>query len=216
MREQVAEAARICAKMGLVGAFGHISSRRPEGGFLITSTLPLCTADAAEMIEVGDDGNVRDGEAKMMPLETPLHTAIYASRDDIGAICRTHSPNAASWAAREAVPPLTDGLAGLSGTVALHRPIGLVTDPAAGTAAAADLGEANCLLVRANGMVCTGSNLREALVRAWFLEQRSAGANLAGQTSVTQEEWDARSAHYPVEANRVWNWINAKFGEGAL
>lgn len=216
MREQVAEAARICARMGLVEAFGHVSSRRPDGGFVISSTRPMLSAEPAEMIEVDDGGTPTAGDAKLMPLETPLHAAVYEAREDVGAICRTHSPHAAAWGAREEVPPLADGLAGLSGTIALHRPIGLVTSMAAGEAAAHDLGSNSCLLIRANGTVCTGSDLREALVRAWYLEQRSAAASLVPDCSVEPKEWEDRSTHYPVEAERAWNWIAKKFGEGAL
>jgi len=216
VREEVAEAARICAKMGLVDAFGHVSSRRPEGGFVISSTRPMLSADPAEMIEVDDEGAPTHGDAGHMPLETPLHAAVYAAREDVGGICRTHSPHAASWGAREKVPPLADGLAGLSGTLALHRPIGLVTSMAAGEAAAADLGSDSCLLIRANGMVCTGADLRQALVRAWYLEKRSAAANLVPDCGVETAEWEERASHYPVETERAWNWIAKKFGEGAL
>jgi ribulose-5-phosphate 4-epimerase/fuculose-1-phosphate aldolase len=184
---------------------------------MITSTRPLITAQPGDLIEVADDGEPVSGDASLMPLETPIHAAVYRERADVGAVCRTHSPHAAGWGAREKVPPLILGLEGLSGEIALHHQPDLVTDEVAAGAAAADLGTADCLLIHSNGMVCTGRDLKEALVRAWFLEQRSATADRLPDTPALPDGAARdRARHYPAEAARAWNWIATQFGEGAV
>ena len=200
--------------MGLVEAFGHVSARLPEGGFMITATRPLPGARAAEVLQLSDKGEIISGEAELLPLETPLHVAIYAARPDVGALCRTHSPHAVAWGARSAVPPLVIGLDGLSGEIALHDDTDLVVEIAAGAAAASSMGDADCLLIRANGNICSGGLLSEAVVRAWFLEQRAANAARIGDAAPLEgEQLARRSRHYDVELVRAWRWCRAQFGD---
>ena len=156
----LADAARLISRAGLVQAFGHLSARLGGGGFLITSTEPLLHAQPERMIEV-DDRGATPADAGL-PKEAPLHAAIYAARPDVGAICRTHSPAVVTWGARAAIPPLLHGLGGLSGTVSLHREAQLVTSTHSARAAAADLGDCDCMILYANGAVCTAVHLAGA------------------------------------------------------
>lgn len=215
MREDVADAARICARMGLVEAFGHVSARLPDGGFLITATREMLAANPADLLQVSDEGELLSGEPSLLPLETPLHTAIYSARSDVEALCRTHSPHAVAWGARGEVPPLMVGLDGLSGEIALHDDTDLVVDMEAGAAAAASLGQADCLLIRANGNIATAPLLSHAVVRAWFLEQRSANASRIGDAApLAGQALTLRSRHYEIEQMRAWRWCRARFGDG--
>lgn len=208
---EVATVARLLAAAGLVEAFGHVSARLDGGGFAITSTAPLGAAAADEVIGCDDAGRPL-GEGAGLPLETPLHAAIYAARDDVGAICRTHSPAAVAAGAAGEVPPVAHGLGGLSGRVALLPDPQLVTDGERAAAAAAALGAGDCLLVRGNGAVATGASLPEAAVRAWYLEER-ARVWRAGQLELPADALEQRSRHYPAEAERAWSWLRWRFGE---
>lgn len=208
---EVATVARLLAAAGLVEAFGHVSARLGGGGFAITSTAPLGRATAADTLACDDGGGLL-GEGGGLPLETPLHAAIYAARDDVGAICRTHSPAAVAAGAAGAVPPVVHGLGGLSGRVALFPDPRLVTDGERAAAAAAALGAGDCLLVRGNGAVATGASLHEAAVRAWYLEER-ARVWRAGLLELPADALEQRSRHYPAEAERAWNWLRWRFGE---
>jgi ribulose-5-phosphate 4-epimerase/fuculose-1-phosphate aldolase len=208
---EVATTARLLAAAGLVEAFGHVSARLEGGGFAISSTAPLGRAAAAEVIACDRDGAAA-GEGAGLPLEAPLHAAIYAARDDVGAICRTHSPAAVAAGAAGAVPPVAHGLGGLSGRVALSTEPQLVTDGERAAAAAADLGDADCLLIRGNGAVTTGPALPAAVVRAWFLEERARVA-LAGGTALAPADLAERARHYPAESERAWSWLRWRYGE---
>lgn len=209
---EVASTARLLAAAGLVEAFGHVSARIDGDGFAITSTAPLGRATAAEVIAC-DPGGIPLGEGAGLPLETPLHAAIYAAREDVGAVCRTHSPAAVAAGAAGAVPPVSHGLGGLSGRVALSADPQLVTERERAAAAAAELGDADCLLIRANGAVATAPTLPAAAVRAWFLEERARVALAAGGAALATADLEERARHYPAELERAWSWLRWRYGE---
>lgn len=205
--------ARMLSRMGLVEGFGHVSARDREGGFAITSTAPMATATAAQVLVLDGAGQVREGDPGSCPLEAPLHSAIYSARTDVGAVCRTHSPHAAAWAARRSPPPLVHGLGGLAGDIAVHDDSDLVSDRRAGEDAARSLGGADCLLLAANGAACCGEDLPAAAVRAWYLEERSAMADrAAGAEPLTAEAATRRARHHTAEAGRAWKWLQTRFG----
>jgi len=212
----LAAVARLVARAGLVEAFGHVSAREGDE-LLITPTSPLLAAGEHDVITLDRAGAVVAGDAAALPLEAPLHVAIYAARPDVGAICRTHSPHAAAWAARHAEPPLIHGLGLLAGRVALHGETDLVTTREAAVAAAEALGRADCLLLRANGAVAVGEDLRQAAVRACFLEQRARLADTApGAAPLDESERSARSRHVPAETVRAWRWLALAHGDDEL
>jgi len=214
LAREVAYAARLIARAGLVEAFGQVSARRPDGGFLLTPLTPLAAVAPEEVIALDAAGRVRKGEKALCPLEAPLHAAIYSACHDVGAICRTHSQAAVVWASRGEVPPLVHGLGGLSGVVTFHHEPQLVNTLEAGRAAAGDLGAYDCLLMHANGAVCTGDGLPEAVVRAWYLEERSRVAEHARRArALTDSEAVLRARHYEAEAGRAWDWLRLRFGD---
>lgn len=210
MRAEVAEAARIVAGAGLVEAFGHVSMRAGDG-FLITSTLPMGEATAESIHEIGPGGKAIEG-AENVPLETPMHGAIYAARPDVEAICRTHSPAAVRAGARGVVPPLVHGLAGLAGKVSVCGRVNLVTDELSGDEVAGDLGQDDCVLIRGNGCVSTGGSLAEAVVRARYLEERClTGEGFSQAETIDAETLVSRSEWFEKEMVRSWAWMRWRY-----
>ncbi len=217
LAEQVAYAARLVARAGLVEAFGHVSARRPEGGFLLTAATPLLDAQAKDVIQLDAAGRVTGGEKALCPLEAPLHAAIYSACHDVGAIVRTHAPATVVWASRGEVPPLVHGLGGLSGVVTFHHEPQLVASIEAGRAAAGDLGAYDCLLLHANGAVCTAASVAEAVVRAYYLEERSRVAEHSTRArALTDSEAVLRARHYEGESKRAWDWLRLRYGDPAV
>ena len=211
---EVAEAARIISGAGLVEAFGHVSARSGDG-FLITATRPLGASGEDDVHAVDAEGIAPEGSTDV-PLEAPMHAAVYAAREDVTAICRTHSPAAVRAGATGEVPPLVHGLAGLAGEIALSGRTDLVTDREAGEEIAEDLGSANCLLIRGNGAIATGRSLAEAVVRSRYLEERC----LVGQGLSSQDGWRAgllepRARWFEKETTRAWAWLQWRYGGGA-
>jgi HCOMODA/2-hydroxy-3-carboxy-muconic semialdehyde decarboxylase len=209
--EQVARAARIISGAGLVEAFGHVSAR-DGNGILITATSPLGAATAGDVHWLDPEGNAPES-ATDIPLEVPMHLAIYALRADVNAICRTHSPAAVIAGARGEVPPIGHGLGGLAGEVGVSDRTDLVTDRAAGEQVAGDLGQADCLLIRANGAIAVGADLGQAVVRARYLEERClVGEGLGSGEGLGPEELSARGKWFERETARAWAWMQWRYG----
>lgn len=214
--EKVAFAGRILARAGLVGAFGHVSARMEDGRVAITSTLsPLVSADADEVV-ICDAATIERDEQTGRPLEAPLHLAIYACRPEIGAICRTHSHASVLLGCLGDIPPICHGLGGLSGPVAMFDEPRLISDGALGAAACAALGaESVCLISRGNGSVACAGSLEEALVRAWYLEERCRVWLDSGRLArpLGDEELLDRSKAWAIESDRAWRWLSHEFGD---
>ena len=87
LRNDIATAARAFSRLGYVHAFGHVSQRAENSLFITPTRPPLATQQAAHVIEVDFDGRVIDGDAAVRPIEVFLHIGIYASREDVRAIC---------------------------------------------------------------------------------------------------------------------------------
>lgn len=207
----VAEAARIIAGAGLVEAFGHVSARTDDG-FMITATRPMGRATDSDVHLVDRDGEAAEG-ALDLPLEAPMHAAVYRAREDVNAICRTHSPAVVRAGARGETPPLAHGLGGLAGEVTASGRTDLVTDQTAGQEIARDLGSADCLLIRGNGAIATGQSLGEAVVKARYLEERC----LVGEGMEPEDGWktdllEPRSRWFEKETTRAWAWLRWRYG----
>ena len=92
----------------------------------------------------------------------------------------------------------------------------LVDRPERAAAAAAALGAADCLVMRANGALAVGGDLATATVRAWYLEERARVWLAAGRPDgLSQVELAERAEHWPAEAQRAWAWLREAFGERA-
>lgn len=212
-RRTVAETAVMLASMGLVEGFGHVSVRTDDG-FALSSTGPLCAQRADDVLLLDADAVVvREGDPRRCPLEAGMHAAIYRERPDVGAICRTHSPEAARWASRGTEPPLVHGLGGLSGPVTVYGDSDLVTSRSQADAVVAALGDAACVLLQGNGAVCTGIDPAEAITRAWYLEERCAfAAATPDAPPIAGEALSRRARHFAAEQRRAWQWISVRYG----
>lgn len=209
---EIAAVARLVARAGLCEAFGHVSARRGETGFAITSTTPLGAADEGSIHELSGADAAAERRPGL-PLEAPLHAAIYAARPDVGAIVRVHSPAVVALGTDTGLPPVTHGLAGLAGELALHDDVQLVDSPKRAEAAARSLGSADCLVMRANGALATGASLADAAVRAWFMEERARVWLATGTQGLGEAELAQRAAHWPAERERAWQWLRWRFGD---
>jgi len=236
---EVAMAARMLARMGFVHAFGHVSGRGPRGVLLTPTSPPLGTLDPADVLELDRAGGVLRRLAAHRPLEAPMHLAIYERREDVGAVCRIHSPATAAWACTGRPPPLLHGFGGIVEPVTVWDDPDLVASEQVAAEAAGTLGEAPALLLRGNGALTVGATLDQALARAWCLEDRCrialalqagdrAGPPLlpapspaevpaaapSGARQVrpfTTDELDRRRRWYEVEEARLARWLRQTF-----
>lgn len=216
-RSDVAATARMIASAGLVEAFGHVSART-ERGFLITSTRPMSECMAEDVIAVDADVPVR-GPMDRLPLEAPMHSAIYRARPGVAAICRGHPPFAVIWGTTTERLPLLHGLGGIAGTVVrVHPEIELVKSAEHADRVAATLGDDFSMLLAANGALSVGSDLLEAATRLWFLEERARVVVQARSARIRMETrherlWRARMEDSAAELVRAKRWMLRTFGD---
>jgi HCOMODA/2-hydroxy-3-carboxy-muconic semialdehyde decarboxylase len=208
---EVAAAARVLARLGFVGAFGHVSARGPDGaGVLLTPTSPpLAALQPGDLLALDADGHPPPGQAGRTPIEAPMHVAVYAGRRDVGAICRIHAPATAAWASTGATPPLLHGFGGMVEPVAVWDDPDLIATRAVASRVATALGDAPALLLRGNGGLAVGATLDEALARAWCLEDRCRLALAVGDRArpLTRAELERRSRWYGAETARLAAWL---------
>lgn len=198
----------------LAQAFGHVSARW-RGGFAITSTLPFAGAGPDDVIIVADPADPPSGGGDV-PLETPMHAAVYLERPDVGAICRGHPPAAVAWGVGTDDLPLLHGLGALAGErVAVHLDVDLVATLTQGAAVAATLRGDFAVILRANGALAVGSTPLEALTRLYFLEER---ARVALDRGIERGKtgWGNRLRHTAAELTRAMAWVEATFDEAGF
>ena len=138
---------------GLVqGTEGNASARAGELIAVSPSSLPYETMRPEDVCLVRLDGLLVEGPAPSV--ELPMHLAVYAARPDVGAIVHTHSPRATA----DPTAPVAEGVSGT---------------PELGAAVVAAAGGGHAVVMREHGPVCFGTNLAEALSRAFELERRA-------------------------------------------
>lgn len=211
MRKDVIAAAHSLAAAGLVTAFGHISVREEEDGFLITPPKPLGSLEPNEsLLEVSlNEDELPEG----VPGEAWVHWAIYKSRSDVEGICRAQPPiSTAVTSAGVPIRPLHGQGAFLGREVPVYDDARLIRGREAGEKLVGRLGDAGGIIMRGNGAVTVGTSVGAAVARMWVLEV-SAEINrtaAAGTPHVLSEEefsyWESVSEEI---LERIWSYLKA-------
>ncbi len=180
-RRDLAEAAHVLSRLGLVTAYGHVSARAGRA-MLITPAADLANVTEPNIVEV-------PLSAAVLPLAAPAeafaHLALYRARPDAAAIARAQPPSAfAAAATATSLPPLHGQAAWLGGSVPVHDSAMLLRSAALADSAAASLPTGEALLLRGNGALTLGAAPGIAVARMWllsatcdaYLTARAAGA----------------------------------------
>jgi L-fuculose-phosphate aldolase len=151
VREELAHTLRLMAAGELVrGTEGNASARAGELVALSPTGLEYETLRAEDVSLVTPEGVLAEGPTPS--IELPMHLAVLAARPDVGAVVHTHSPRAT------ADPPVPVAV-GVSGTAEL------------GAAVVEAAGSGHAVVVEGHGPVCFGTDLADALARAFELER---------------------------------------------
>jgi len=167
LREEVAEAANVLARLGLVTAYGHVSARSADS-MLITPAADLAGVTGTRVIEVplGLAGTLPAGA----PAEAWAHLALYRARPDAAAIARAQPPSAFAVAAAVSVMvPLHGQAAWLGESVPVHDAAALLRSQDRAERAALCLPAGEALLLRGNGAITLGAAPGLAVARMWLL-----------------------------------------------
>lgn len=170
-REEVADYGRQLVEEDLTrGTGGNVSSRTGDVVAINPSGVPYDDVGPEDVAVVDLEGVHVAGELDPSS-ETPMHTAIYRARDDIGGVVHAHSPFATSFAMTgNAIPPSNYLVAYLGEEI----PVAGWEQPGSetlGETVVESLGEHNdaCLLQN-HGLVSVGSDLEEAFDNALIAE----------------------------------------------
>jgi HCOMODA/2-hydroxy-3-carboxy-muconic semialdehyde decarboxylase len=213
---EVARTARVLSRLGFLHAFGHVSARDGDQVLITPTRPPLAVCEGGDVLRLAPAGQVVGEGRNRLPLEAPLHLAVYERRPDAGAICRVHPPAASVCVSLDGPPPLAHGFGGFAEPLALWPGLDLVTTAEMAREVAACLGAAPALLLRGNGALTVGADLAEAAAIAWGLEERCRVALAGGPgrlRPVSADELAARSRWYPNEKARTWAWMAAAGGD---
>jgi L-ribulose-5-phosphate 4-epimerase len=108
LKHVVLEANLELPRAGLVAlTWGNVSGRDPETGLVVIkpSGVPYATMKAEDMVVVGPDGKVLEGEFRPST-DTPTHLVLYRDLPGISGVVHTHSTWATAWAQAEQEIPL--------------------------------------------------------------------------------------------------------------
>jgi HCOMODA/2-hydroxy-3-carboxy-muconic semialdehyde decarboxylase len=230
LRDEVAEAAHVLARLGLVTAFGHVSAR-VGGAMLITPAADLAGVSADGLIEVPLDAPAKAppegaGPGVALPAGAPAeawaHLAVYRQRPDADAVARAQPPSAfaaaAAAAAVGAIRPLHGQGAWLGERIPVHDDARLLRSPARADAAARSLPAGEALLLRGNGALTLGATPGLAVARMWllsvacqaFLDARGAGGAGEAVTPLRPDEVESWRAVAPELLPRLWQHLRGR------
>jgi HCOMODA/2-hydroxy-3-carboxy-muconic semialdehyde decarboxylase len=171
LRREVAEAANVLARLGLVTADGHVSARVGES-MLITPAADLTCVTSSGVIEVPLAAFARPGGTLPAgaPAEAWAHLALYCARPDAAAIARAQPASAFAVAATVSLlVPLHGQAAWLGESVPVHDDAALLRSPEQAERAAGCLPAGEALLLRGNGALTLGATPGLAVARMWLL-----------------------------------------------
>jgi L-fuculose-phosphate aldolase len=167
LREQVALACRILALEGYADlTLGHVSARGREGEIWIKRKgVSLDEVEPEDVVAIDDTDAV-------LHLETVIHTGVYASRADVGAVVHGHPPHATALASTGADLELLthDAVLFADGLPRFDEP-DLIVAEAQGDRVAAALGSQRALLLSNHGVLVTGKDVPWAVLAAMTLER---------------------------------------------
>jgi ribulose-5-phosphate 4-epimerase/fuculose-1-phosphate aldolase len=183
LQADLALSCRILAETGCVREItGHVSARIPGTDDILVRCRPLQDPGVSfttpdDILRVGLDATNDDlPPSHRLPGEFAIHTALYRSRPDIGAVVHGH-PRASLLCGVLGLPllpligaydPAAMDLA-VKGVAQFPRAV-LISTRALGDDLAETMGDSNAALLIGHGVVTAGDEIVEATIRAVKLE----------------------------------------------
>lgn len=184
-RRLVLEAAReILANRMVIGTWGNVSMRigGQDLAVITPSGMDYQTLTPHDMVLVNLDGQVIEGKYRPS-IETPMHTALYRSRPDAGALVHVHSPYAAAFAvAGQPIPVILEETAQVIGHAIKAAPYAACGSNQLAASVVEAMGEhGKAVLLAMHGLIGLGRNLEDALKVCYIAEKTAMVALLARQ-----------------------------------
>lgn len=228
-REDLAAAFRWAARLGLHEAVAnHFSlalGEGPEAPFLIQPRgRHFSRVRASELLTVGPDGTVEEGDGPVDPTALHIHGCIHRRVPAARCVLHTHMPYATALACIEGgrLEPVSQNALRFWGRVAYDQDFaGMALDDDEGERLARALADSSVLFMGNHGVTVVGPNVAEAFDRLYYLEKACETQVLAMSTGqplrrvddetarCTRDQWDA----YPDAAENHLAEIRAILDE---
>jgi HCOMODA/2-hydroxy-3-carboxy-muconic semialdehyde decarboxylase len=170
--DDICTAGEMLVKAGFSKGFGHVSARTAQG-FVITPRRRLGGLRGQDLVRADELGRALSSSSpEGAPSETLLHAAIYRWRPDVGAVVRAQPPYAEAFGvAGLAIRPVHDFGATLLSAIEVFDDPRLINSPEMAAAVADALGGATAIVLRGNGCLTVGRDVRDAMVKMLWLEE---------------------------------------------
>lgn len=218
LAEKLNKAWRFFYGRGFVDGFGHISARTSDANRILITPHELGKdSQPDEFVVVDLDGNQHGTDVKL-PGELPIHLEVFKNRPDVGSVAHFHCHYATSFSMSEHDLRPTYFLASIfRGGIPVHPDSRLILDEARGKALAGTLGTHRAALMKAHGIVVTGSDVEEMTAGVFIMEdnaRRTAIAASMGRFEVlsdaAMEEIEAEILKGRGPIGRIWALCEAE------
>ena len=170
---------------------GNLSVRIQDDRVAISPTgIPYNEIEPEDVPIVDLDGKqLKDGSSPSS--ETPMHTAVYRQRDDIGGIVHTHSPYATTFAALGRTINPAHYLIAFAGKQVKTAEYGRNGTEELAERAIESMSGRNAVLLRNHGVLAVGSSLEDAhnvASRVEYCARIDYQASLLGKPKLVGDE----------------------------
>lgn len=193
---------------------GHVSARDPERSdsfWLLRYGVPFADATLSDLVLVGPDGSVLEGQGGINPSAFHIHWPIHEARPDAVCVAHTHTPYGTPWSAcAEPFAMICQE------ALAFHERHSVFDDGEVdvqsvdgGKRIAASLGDGRLSILRNHGLLTVGANVDEAM--GWYLmAERVAEVHCKAPRPKPIGDDDARRCAVtiadPATAWHAFNW----------
>lgn len=194
---------------------GHISARDPERldhFWLARYGIPFGQVTVDDLVLVGPDGSVVEGEGWINPAAYYIHWPIHEARPDAVAAAHTHTPYGTPFCARvEPIRPISQESCAFFEAHALFDDEEVnIASTDGGKRIAEALGPHRAVLLRNHGTLTVGASVDECV--GWYLMlERACETQTKVPDGIQISDEAARIAHGTLESGdtgwQVFQWL---------
>jgi L-fuculose-phosphate aldolase len=172
LKRRLVEGLKVLTGEGVLTGSGHLSVRIPgTKSFLINPRFPGILADPGDICTVTLEGKRVAGKGPI-PSETPIHTAIYSKRPDVGSVLHCHARYAILLGLQEmGLVPFDREAGSFADGIPVFPTSHGINHDALATRMADTLAEHRAIFLRGHGCVVVGPGIEGTCVSAIQLER---------------------------------------------
>ena len=206
-REEVCKIAKKMWEAGFVtGSSGNIGMRVPdeENRYVINPTsIPYEEMCPEQVVVVDGEGDLMVEVDYDPSVETPMHTAIFKARPDVGAIIHSHAIYSTILAViRKPIPALIEEFVIYAGGEVIVAEYAAAGSNDLARFAVKALGQNSAILLANHGNLCTGKNLKKAFNLCALVEKSAKiyveTLKLGGIHKLPEEVMEAKKEMYKL------------------